>query len=444
MHTAVGALISLLLLSPQAADDPRSILDKAIQTRGGEKELAQVVALQLKVRGKIHRGEVTYPFTATISSQLPDQYKHVMDYQKDGETLTQIQVYAGKNVRLKVRDEMQRLDDQLVDALQRGRYAERLTQLTILKDKAYQLTALGDSKVHQPQLAILDQDVTGILVEAKNKTPVRLFFDKKTGLLATTHHRQMDPQTQQEVDQDSIYSDYRIPDTASADEAVLKKANIDTDGSALVEYLRKSKANRIDPDHIRALVKQLGDDSFNVREKATQALIALGEPALPFLQQAAKSSDLEVARRAERCLQAIHKDPVQRQGEDAKWIALARTLARKKPAGAIEALLAFLPQAASPEVEREVRFALRLLARSSSEPDPVLVKALEDKDPRRRQAAAEALGKIAPPPGSLILLPDVKYPMHGVTFRNGRKFMEWDVLEVIFLNKIDDKEFVLP
>src|SRR5262249_23735489 len=135
------------------------------------------------------------PFVATISSQLPDQYKHVMDYQKDGETIPQIQVYNGSHVWLRARGELQPLDDKLLDALQRGRYAERLTHLMILKDKAYQMTYLGDSKVE-------DRDVVGILVEAKGKTPVKLFFDKATGLLAKTEHRQMDPQTLEDVNQE--------------------------------------------------------------------------------------------------------------------------------------------------------------------------------------------------------------------------------------------------
>jgi len=432
---SAGALV--ILLSAVSADAPRDLLDKAIQARGGEKQLAQVKAVQVKVNGKIYRDKDPIPFVATILSQLPDQYKHVMDYQREGEPLTQIQVYSGKEVWLRVRGELQVLNAQLTDALQRGRYAERLTQLTVLKEKAYELTALGDSKLD-------DRDVAGILVTSGKKTPVKLFFDKKTGLLAKTEHRQLDPQTSEEVTQETYYSDYQIPDTTAADQAVLKQAQINPDGSALIERLRKLKSGEIDPDKIRTLIRQLGDDSFEAREKATQALIAIGEPAAPFLQQAAKSTDLEIARRAERCLAAIRKDPAQRQSEDGVWIAVIRTLARKRPDGAIDALLSFLPHAASPRVEREARFALGLLAQSNGEPDPVLVKALEDRDPRRRQAAAEALGRSPAAPGSRLGLPEVKYPMKGATFRDGRKFMDWEVLEVVFLNKIDDKEFTKP
>jgi HEAT repeats len=437
MRAGLAGLVVAFSLLAESPDVPRDVLNKAIQARGGEKQLAQVKAVQVRVKGKIYRDKVPIPFVASILSQLPDQYKHVMDYEREGEPLTQIQVYSGKEVWLRVRGELQVLDAQLTDALQRGRYAERLTQLGVLKDKAYELTALGDSKLD-------DRDVAGILVTSAKKTPVKLFFDKKTGLLAKTEHRQLDPQTLEEVTQETYYNDYQIPDTTAVDQAILKKAQINPDGPALIERLRKLKADGIDPGKIRTLIRQLGDDSFEAREKATQALIAIGEAAAPFLQQAIKSTDLEVARRAQRCLAAIHKDPAERQGEDAVWIAVIRTLARKRPEGASDALLSFLSHAASPEVEREARFALGLLARSNGESDPVLVKALEDKDPRRRQAATEALGRSPAAPGSRLGLPEVNYPMKGATFRDGRKFMDWEVVEVVFLNKIDDKEFIKP
>jgi hypothetical protein len=437
MRAEFIGLFFTLTLAVQLPDAPQGVIDKAIQARGGEKQLPQVVAIETKVRGRIFRDPVSYPFTTTILSQLPDQYKHVMDYQKDNETIRQTQIFTGTNVWLKARGELQPLDEKLIDALRRGRYAERLTNLTLLKDKAYQIKSLGDSKAY-------DHDVTGIEVTGTNKIPVKLFFDKATGLLVKTEHRQMDPQSLEEVLQTTYYSDYRIPDTTTADETIIKKARIKLEPAALLEHLRKLKGSGVDPDQIRALIQKLGDDSFEVREKATEALITMGEPAVPFLQIALKSNDLEVSRRAEHCLKSIRKDPAERQGEEAVWIAIVRTLARQKPTGAIECLLDFLPHAANPEVEREVRYALRLLASRDGSPNQVLEKALEDKDPRRRKAAAEALGRAVPLPGSRLLLPDVKYPMKGITYRDGRKFMEWEVREVLFLNKIDDKEFVMP
>ena len=107
-------------------------------------------------------------------------------------------------------------------------------------------------------------------------------------------------------------------------------------------------------------------------------------------------------------------------------------------------MLALFSQPSSVEIEREIRFALRILGKSDGQPEPVLAKAVEDKDPRRRQAAAEALDRAPLPPGSRLLLPSVTYPMKGAVFRDGKKFMDWEVLDVIFLNHIDDKEFTMP
>jgi len=434
---AAFANLLLTLLIIQAADSSQTIIDQAIKARGGSDQLSQIKAFQAKTKGHIYVADSAYPFTATIQSQLPDQYKHVMDYLRNGQALKQIQIYAGDKAWIHVNDEPQELDEQLLEALLRGRYAERLSNPALLKDRTYQLSSLGDSKVE-------GHDVAGVLATTAKKPPVKLFFDKSTGLLLKTEHRQMDPRSREEITQESFYSDCRIPDTTMADEQALKAARIETNGPSLLEYIRRRIATPIDGEKVRALIRQLGDDSFEVREKATQALIALGEPAVPFLQPAAKSTDLEVARRAERCLQAIIKDPVRRETEAATTIAAVRLLTKKKPPGTTEALLTLFSQPSSVEIEREIRFALRILGKSDGQPDPVLVKAMEDKDPRRRQVAAEALGRAPLPPGSRLLLPNVAYPMKGAVFRGGKKFMDWEVLDVIFLNHIDDKEFTLP
>jgi hypothetical protein len=60
-------------------------------------------------------------------------------------------------------------------------------------------------------------------------------------------------------------------------------------------------------ERVATLIEQLGSEQFQERERATQALDAIGGPALPALRQAAKSKDLEVSRRAKRLIVRIER-----------------------------------------------------------------------------------------------------------------------------------------
>jgi hypothetical protein len=70
--------------------------------------------------------------------------------------------------------------------------------------------------------------------------------------------------------------------------------------------LRGNSDTAAKPNHVAALIKQLGDKAFTKREAASKELADIGEPALAALQKAAISSDdLELRRRAERIIQTI-------------------------------------------------------------------------------------------------------------------------------------------
>ncbi len=79
---------------------------------------------------------------------------------------------------------------------------------------------------------------------------------------------------------------------------------------------------------IAALIKQLGATSWKTRNKATQALIKIGKPAIPQLKAALKSKDAEVRSRARQCLQAIQgsgRRPALQTHNTAATLKLART-----------------------------------------------------------------------------------------------------------------------
>ncbi len=68
------------------------------------------------------------------------------------------------------------------------------------------------------------------------------------------------------------------------------------------------------PDaRIPQLIAALADDDFAAREAASKALVEVGEPALPALQEAAKADNLEIQARARTAIQAIQSALVQPQ-----------------------------------------------------------------------------------------------------------------------------------
>jgi HEAT repeat protein len=172
------------------------------------------------------------------------------------------------------------------------------------------------------------------------------------------------------------------------DEQVLKDNKLPTDGPGLVEFFRRHIVQTADEARIQNLIRQLGDDDFNRREDASLQLNGLGLRARPFLQKAASDQDAEVAHRAKECLKQVD------QGTAVGAVAAGiRVLAKLKPDGAAETLLAYLPSAPEETLAEEVRLALVELAVRDGKTDPTLAVALTDKSALKRAAAAFALGR---------------------------------------------------
>src|SRR5258707_521154 len=69
-------------------------------------------------------------------------------------------------------------------------------------------------------------------------------------------------------------------------------------------------APKADAERVAKLVKQLGSDDFEEREKASKELEAIGGPALDALRAAAKSEEAEVKTRAASLLQKAEKKAI--------------------------------------------------------------------------------------------------------------------------------------
>ncbi len=159
-----------------------------------------------------------------------------------------------------------------------------------------------------------------------------------------------------------------------------------TAGTASLEAFTKRTLTEADREKVKSLIHRLGDASFDVRQQAETDLRNMGELAAPMLKNVANDPDPEISQNARYVLQEIEKDAPAPLSP-----AAARVVALRKPPGAAEALLAYLPFCDDEGLLGEVQSALDATAFSDGKPAPVLVRALADKAEIRRGAAAEAL-----------------------------------------------------
>jgi HEAT repeat protein len=171
-----------------------------------------------------------------------------------------------------------------------------------------------------------------------------------------------------------------------SDEQMLRAAGLAADGPALLDFFRRRAAVSADQEKLKVLIRQLGESDPRKAERAAGELAAIGPPAVPLLRQAAREFDGERSGHARRCLEFL-------EGPNAAALpaAAARVLATRQPAGAVGALLTYLPFADDETVADEVRAALSAVAVRGERAEPALLKALEDPSALCRAAAAEAL-----------------------------------------------------
>jgi hypothetical protein len=187
------------------------------------------------------------------------------------------------------------------------------------------------------------------------------------------------------------------------DEKVLHDAGFTTDANGLLAFFRSRTLTPGDRDRLATRVRELGSNVFAERERASRELSEAGNAALPLLRSAVNSPDLEVARRAERCIEQIERSPAA-----SLFAAAARLTASSRPVGAAGALVAVFPCVEDDWAEEAVLNSLTTVALKNGVADAGVAAAATDGDPLKRAAAGFVLGQASPGqrPAALRLLVD--------------------------------------
>lgn len=171
-------------------------------------------------------------------------------------------------------------------------------------------------------------------------------------------------------------------------ERTLRRMGAATDGAGLVAFLQKHTLTAAQRQGLTNKVRALGSAEYTEREKASRELIALGREALPYLRPAVNDPDLEISRRARRCIEQI-----QRLNNPSLPLLAALLTKERRPAGVVPVLLDYLPSIEDESLEETWLDVLRAIGWREGRADPALLAALSDRRPCFRAAAAHVLGR---------------------------------------------------
>jgi hypothetical protein len=438
-------LFPVLMVSPaRSAEEPQTIIARAVEALGGEANLSRAKAVQEKVKGTIYDPGVKESlvdgakFSGELITQLPDQVKFFVQVDTAAGRQSWTHVLNGHKAWSREDLSGSQLDDQAnLSEFEQSAYADYVSTLVpLLKDKSYALSFAGNGQV-DGRPAVL------IKVVSRGHPDVTLYFDTDNGLLLKNEYLRRDPSTRKEVKREELFRAYQEINPARIEEQTLNSAKISSDDPALLEFLRKQTPSEEARKKIQILIRRLGDTSFEARQKAKADLVSVGATAVPLLMLALKDPDPEVAGLAKECLQAIGKGP-----DPAAILAAIRLLGMRKPAGAAEVLLGYLPFAPDEAVLQELRAALAATAFRNGKPEQALVNALKDKDPQRQAAAATLLEsggkKNSETAGQRLLLPGLRYATKVSVKEDGLRKQEYELSDIVIFNRLDDSVFSKP
>jgi hypothetical protein len=185
--------------------DAKAIIDKALKAMGGADKVAKFKAGSWKAKATGEEGGNKITLTTEATWQGLDKIRVDADAEFNGMTKKALFVINGDKGWMK-HDEMVRdAPEGELPVIKEAFYALRMPHLLPgLKDKAFTLSPLGETKVN-------DKPAVGITVAHKDHKDVSVHFDKETGLPVKSEVRVTNPGGK-EFAIEYVYSDFKETD----------------------------------------------------------------------------------------------------------------------------------------------------------------------------------------------------------------------------------------
>jgi hypothetical protein len=200
--TALLVVAGSASLRADEGNSPQAVIDKALNSMGGEALVSKYKASTWKSKGTFHgMGDQAMVYTADSALELPDKMKMHVEGEFNDQKFSMTNVINGDKSWMKMTDQAMEANDDQRSAAKEGMYVRWVTSLVPLKDKSFTLTSL-------PQIQIDGKPAVGVKVASKGHPDVSLYFDKDSGLLVRSIARLKNEQGQ-DMDQETDYANYK-------------------------------------------------------------------------------------------------------------------------------------------------------------------------------------------------------------------------------------------
>lgn len=188
---------------------------------------------------------------------------------------------------------------------------------------------------------------------------------------------------------------FDIGEQAEHDQQLLKTYAIEPTQEGLSSYLQTLQKNAKPDPRFAKFIEGLGDDSYEVREDATAALLKMNIIPVESLQVAAKSPDAEIAARALRILNSpqLARQFKRTENRPAIFAAVCRTIQRYHQLNLAPTLLQTAPEITNVDEQLAAIDAIAAIAKPENE--SLFRNALEDENQGVRAMALRGLISIA-------------------------------------------------
>jgi len=216
------ALLLLVTQGVRADDEARAILEKAAKAHGGIDKLGKWKAAQTKSKGTLELG-ASISFTEESFVQ-PGRLKSITQLEVGNQNITVTTTFDGKKAWVQAQDKTTELEGKLLEKIKEAAYMMTLGSYVFLKDKAFEVSSLGEVMVNE-------RPALGVKIASKGHRDINLFYDKETGLLAKMERQMVDPMTEKDISEERIITEYQELDGLK----VPKKALINRDGKKFLD-----------------------------------------------------------------------------------------------------------------------------------------------------------------------------------------------------------------